>query len=92
MLRELLVIYVHTWVLVWPAPSQVLECLELSEVLLMEALISPTPPHSTPRFLGYDAEAKSSNAQVHRDHIFGKHVADYMAYLQENGEEGAYKS
>jgi len=44
-------------------------------------------PHSTRRFPGYDAENKSYNAQVHRDHILGKHVADYMTYLQENDEE-----
>jgi len=47
-------------------------------------------PHSNRRFPGYDAESKSFNAQVHRDHIMGKHVADYMTYLQENDEE-AYK-
>ena len=29
-------------------------------------------------------------SQVHRDHILGKHVADYMSYLEENDEE-AYK-
>jgi len=47
-------------------------------------------PHSNRRFPGYDAESKSFNAQVHRDHIMGKHVSDYMTYLQENDEE-AYK-
>jgi len=47
-------------------------------------------PHSTRRFPGYDAESKEFSAQVHRDHIFGKHVADYMTYLQENDDE-AYK-
>ncbi|KAK0063592.1 60S ribosomal protein L5-A, partial [Biomphalaria pfeifferi] len=47
-------------------------------------------PHSTRRFPGYDKESKNYNAQVHRDHIFGKHVSNYMAYLQENDEE-AYK-
>jgi len=47
-------------------------------------------PHSNRRFPGYDAESKEFNAQVHRDHIMGKHVADYMTYLQENDEE-AYK-
>ncbi|BFZ05573.1 hypothetical protein BsWGS_08612 [Bradybaena similaris] len=45
-------------------------------------------PHSTRRFPGYDAESKNYNAEVHRDHILGKHVADYMTYLQENDEEG----
>lgn len=47
-------------------------------------------PHSTRRFPGYDKESKAYNAQTHRDHIFGKHVSNYMAYLQENDEE-AYK-
>jgi len=44
-------------------------------------------PHSTRRFPGYDAESKEFNAKVHRDHIMGKHVADYMAYLQDSDEE-----
>ncbi|KAH9507591.1 60S ribosomal protein L5 [Bulinus truncatus] len=44
-------------------------------------------PHSTRRFPGYDKESKNYNAQVHRDHILGKHVSNYMAYLQENDEE-----
>merc|ERR1712127_530720 len=44
-------------------------------------------PHSTRRFPGYDAEGSSYNAGIHRDHIFSKHVADYMKYLEENDEE-----
>jgi len=44
-------------------------------------------PHSVKRFPGYDAEEKSLNAEVHRNHIFGKHVADYMTHLQEEDEE-----
>ncbi|TRY63525.1 hypothetical protein TCAL_04899 [Tigriopus californicus] len=47
-------------------------------------------PHSEKRFPGYDAEEKSFNAQVHRDHIFGKHVADYMKSLKEEDDD-AYK-
>ncbi|GFN77597.1 60S ribosomal protein l5-like [Plakobranchus ocellatus] len=47
-------------------------------------------PHSTRRFPGYDAESQKYDAQVHRDHILGKHVADYMDYLQKNDED-AYK-
>jgi len=47
-------------------------------------------PHSEKRFPGYDAESKSLNAEVHRDHIFGKHVASYMSSLAEDDEE-AYK-
>jgi len=44
-------------------------------------------PHSEKRFPGYDAESKSLNAEVHRAHIFGQHVADYMNNLAEEDEE-----
>lgn len=44
-------------------------------------------PHSTKRFPGYDAETEEFNAEVHKDHIFGKHVADYMTHLQEEDNE-----
>ncbi|XP_044262345.1 60S ribosomal protein L5 [Tribolium madens] len=44
-------------------------------------------PHSTKRFPGYDAESKSFNADVHRSHIFGQHVADYMRSLEEEDPE-----
>lgn len=47
-------------------------------------------PHSTKRFPGYDAESKEYNADVHRQHIFGQHVADYMRHLSEEDDE-AYK-
>nr|CAG4652007.1 EOG090X09YS [Triops cancriformis] len=47
-------------------------------------------PHSTKRFPGYNAEEKNFNAEVHRKHIFGVHVADYMKMLQDEDEE-AYK-
>jgi len=47
-------------------------------------------PHSTKRFPGYDNESKDFNAEVHRRHIFGQHVADYMKSLMEEDEE-AYK-
>lgn len=47
-------------------------------------------PHSTKRFPGYDSEGDSFSAEVHRNHIFGKHVGDYMAMLQDDDEE-AYK-
>jgi len=47
-------------------------------------------PHSEKRFPGYDNEANELNADVHRKHIFGVHVADYMRHLQEEDEE-AYK-
>ena len=44
-------------------------------------------PHSVKRFPGYSAETKSFNADVHRAHIFGQHVADYMRTLEEEDEE-----
>jgi len=44
-------------------------------------------PHSDKRFPGYDNEAGEFSAEVHRDHIFGKHVSNYMDYLQENDDE-----
>lgn len=44
-------------------------------------------PHSVKRFPGYSAENKSFNADVHRAHIFGQHVADYMRTLEEEDEE-----
>lgn len=47
-------------------------------------------PHSNKRFPGYDAESKDFNAEVHRKHIFGQHVAEYMRQLFDEDEE-AYK-
>lgn len=44
-------------------------------------------PHSTKRFPGYDNEGKSFNAEVHKAHIMGKHVADYMRSLEEEDPE-----
>lgn len=45
---------------------------------------------SLKRFPGYDTESKEFNAEVHRKHIMGMNVADYMSYLMEEDEE-AYK-
>ena len=44
-------------------------------------------PHSMKRFPGYDSETQEFSAEVHRDHIFGKHVANYMRVLQEEDED-----
>jgi len=44
-------------------------------------------PHSTKRFPGYDAESKDFNAETHRKHIMGLHVADYMRQLADEDEE-----
>merc|ERR1712048_1502739 len=48
-------------------------------------------PHSEKRFPGYDAESKSLNAEVLRDHIFGKHVAGYIkSGVSADGVEAMY--
>jgi len=47
-------------------------------------------PHSNKRFVGYDKESKEFDAETHRKHIFGVHVADYMRHLEEE-EPDAYK-
>jgi len=46
-------------------------------------------PHSEKRFPGFDNESKEFNAEVHRKHIFGQHVAEYMKLLSEE-DENAY--
>ena len=43
--------------------------------------------YSMKRFPGYDNEAGEFHADVHRDHIFGKHVGNYMRLLQEDDED-----
>jgi len=47
-------------------------------------------PHSMKRFPGYDGESGEFNAEIHRNHIFGQHVGNYMKQLEEQDEE-AYK-
>ncbi|KAG7513730.1 60S ribosomal protein L5 [Solea senegalensis] len=47
-------------------------------------------PHSTKRFPGYDTESKEFNAEVHRKHILGINISEYMSYLMEEDED-AYK-
>jgi len=44
-------------------------------------------PHSSKRFPGFDAESGQYSAEVHRNYIYGKHVADFMDHLQ--GEDEA---
>lgn len=48
-------------------------------------------PHSNRRFPGFDNQSNEFSAEVHRDHIFGKHVANYMEMLQEEDEEAFKK-
>lgn len=48
-------------------------------------------PHSNKRFPGYDNESNEFDAEVHRNHIFGQHVATYMRSLQEEDEDAFRK-
>jgi len=48
-------------------------------------------PHSDKRFPGYDDEADKLEADVHRGHIFGQHVSEYMTSLEEEDEEAFKK-
>ncbi|TFK23262.1 60s ribosomal protein l5-b [Coprinopsis marcescibilis] len=44
-------------------------------------------PHSDKRFPGYDAEAKTLEAEVLQKYIYGGHVAEYMESLEEEDDE-----
>lgn len=44
-------------------------------------------PHNEKRFPGYDRAGKEYNADVHRQRIFGQHVAEYMKSLAEDDSE-----
>ncbi|XP_045141997.1 60S ribosomal protein L5-like, partial [Echinops telfairi] len=48
-------------------------------------------PPSTKRFPGYDSESKEFNAEVHRKHILGQNIAEYMRYLMEEDEDAHKK-
>lgn len=48
-------------------------------------------PHSNKRFPGYDNESNEFDAEVHRNHIFGQHVANYMRSLQEDDDDAFRK-
>ncbi|XP_077413682.1 60S ribosomal protein L5a isoform X2 [Vanacampus margaritifer] len=48
-------------------------------------------PHSLKRFPGYDTESKEFDAEVHRKHIMGMNVADYMSYLMEEDPDNYKK-
>jgi len=39
-------------------------------------------PHRPNRFPGFNKEKKELDAKAHRDRIFGKHVADYLAQIK----------
>jgi large subunit ribosomal protein L5e len=42
---------------------------------------------STRRFPGFSREGKKFNADVHRQHIFGLHVASYMTSLKDDNPD-----
>jgi len=44
-------------------------------------------PHSEKRFPGYSRASKEYNAKVHRDRIYGVHVAEYMRKLKDEDED-----
>jgi len=48
-------------------------------------------PHSNKRFPGYNRDTKTYDAQVHKAHIMGEHVADYMREMEEDDEENYKK-
>ena len=39
--------------------------------------------HNEKRFPGYDHDSKEYDANMHKEHIFGGHVGEYMEYLEE---------
>jgi len=40
-------------------------------------------PHNEKRFPGFDRESKELDAEAHKEHIMGEHVAEYMRLLEE---------
>jgi len=48
-------------------------------------------PHSEKRFPGYNRDTKTYDPEVHKGHIFGEHVADYMREMEEDDEENFKK-
>ncbi|XP_028108769.1 60S ribosomal protein L5-like isoform X1 [Camellia sinensis] len=44
-------------------------------------------PHSDKRFSGFSKDSKQLDAEVHRKHIYGGHVAAYMKILMEDEPE-----
>jgi large subunit ribosomal protein L5e len=48
-------------------------------------------PHSTRRFPGFDDESSKYSADVHRGHIFGTNIANYMNALKEEDQDAFQK-
>merc|ERR1711968_79549 len=47
-------------------------------------------PHNEKRFPGYDRASKEYDPEVHKSHIMGEHVGEYMTYLQDE-DPGKYE-
>jgi len=48
-------------------------------------------PHNHKRFPGYTRDTKQYDAEVHKAHIFGEHVSEYMSEMLEDDEENYKK-
>lgn len=48
-------------------------------------------PHSNKRFPGYTRDTKQFDAEAHKAHIMGEHVADYMREMEDDDEENYRK-
>jgi large subunit ribosomal protein L5e len=48
-------------------------------------------PHSNKRFPGYNRDAKSFDAAIHKSRIMGEHIADYMREMEEDDEDNFKK-
>lgn len=48
-------------------------------------------PHSNKRFPGYTRDTKQFDAEAHKGHIMGEHVADYMREMEEDDENNYQK-
>lgn len=48
-------------------------------------------PHNHKRFPGYSRDTKQFESEIHKAHIFGEHVADYMREMEEDDEENFKK-
>jgi len=48
-------------------------------------------PHGVKRLPGYDGESKEFHADIHRKHILGQHIADYMRLLQQDDDDAFKK-
>lgn len=80
----------NVWSLIWKSDLVIFLFCNVRFCLLDVYLFSILPSPSTKRFPGYDPESKEFNAEVHRKHIMGVNVSEYMSLLMEEDED-AYK-